>query len=196
MRVPRLSARDRRLLDTLYFLVRLLLLSVPLYLILSNTAVLQPLQEAVTAHSHALITFLGMESVKTDLVIITGTCDPFAIFIGPDCTGWKSMLLFFALVFATLRVSMKKRLLGLAVGIPVLYAANIVRIAAAVAIQQAYGTQAALFFHDVAWQAGLTAVVVALWLAWLFWARISPALLAACGSVRSRVKHIIGRAEE
>ncbi len=186
--LSRLPERDRKLLDLLLFLLRLLALSVPLYLLMGAGAALYPLQRAVTAQSDALINALGIETQAGELVIFVGSCAPFALYIGPDCTGWKSMMLLSALMLATLRVGMRKRLLGIAVGVPLVYAGNIGRIALTVVIENAYGEEAALFLHDVLWQAGLTALVLCLWLVWLRWDSIRGSM--------PRLKHIIMRRGE
>ncbi len=190
---PKLSKRDEKLWDALHFLIRLLLFSIPLYLILWMNPSLLPLQEAVTAQSRSALGLLGVEVLRSDLVLMVGeSCDPFIMFIGPDCTGWKSMVLFFALLFATVGASMRKRIAGLLIGLPVIHFGNVARIVVVVLIQRALGTDAAVLCHDVLWQAGLGALVLGLWAIWLKWDAISTYAAPLAG----RLNNIIGKKKE
>jgi exosortase/archaeosortase family protein len=178
MKMPKLTREQKRYWMVFQFLLRFLILSVPLYLLLWMNPSLLPLQRAVTDHSHILLTAIGLEVQSSDLVIMIGSCNAFVIYIGPDCTGWKSMIAFFALVFATMGVTMRKRALGLLVGLPLIYAGNVMRIVLVVLIERTWGRGAATFFHDFLWQAGLTALVIFLWLAWLKWDFLKKHIIA------------------
>ncbi len=167
MRLPRLSKRDRKLYDTLMFLVRFLLLSIPLYLILLMDISLLPLQQAVSGNTLWILNVMGFTAHSEGLIMYVGDTDPFIFYTGPDCTGWKSMLCFLALVLATMGATMKKRAAGLVIGIPLIYAGNLARIVGVVLLEDAYGPEAAMAIHDWLWQAGLIALVLLLWLAWL-----------------------------
>jgi exosortase/archaeosortase family protein len=170
MRVPRpkmLSKDQERLWKTLQFIVRFTLFSIPLYLILWLNVGMMPLQSLVAGHAAWAIDALGYGVSREGLFLSVGQASPFIFLISEDCTGWKSMLAFIALVISTLCVTFKKRALGIAIGIPLIYLGNLARILLVVVIEAAYGYEAALFFHDWLWQAGLIALVLVLWLAWL-----------------------------
>ncbi|UCD03102.1 MAG: exosortase/archaeosortase family protein [Candidatus Aenigmatarchaeota archaeon] len=185
MNFPRLTRRQQKQWEVLQFLIRFLTLAVPLYLILWLNPSLLPVQEAVTDHSHILLKAMGLEVDKSNLMLMIGTCRPFVIYIGPDCTGWKSMVAYFALIFATLGASMRKRVLGLLIGIPLIYAGNLARIVTAIVIEQTLGREAVMFFHDFMWQVGLTALIIVLWLAWLKWDFIKKHIIA----LREKLKY-------
>lgn len=171
----RLNKRQERMLSTLVFLIKLLLFTIPLYLIMAFSQVLIPLQRLVISHVRFLLVSLGFRITIDNLMVsITGPVS-FAFFISEDCTGWKSMLLLVALIFAFPRVSMGKRLAGLAFGIPLIYLGNLARIIVVVLVQQSLGVGAAMVIHDYLWQAGLIALVLLTWLLWLSWTnKIKP----------------------
>ncbi len=178
MKLPKLTKGQKRQWEILQFLLRLLVLAVPLYVILWLNPSFLPIQNTVADHSYAILTAMGLDVDRNDLVLTIGTSEPFAIYIGPDCTGWKSTVAYFALLFATLGASMRKRILGLLVGIPLIYAGNLSRIVVAVLIERTWGREAAMFFHDFLWQVGLIALVIILWLAWLRWDFIKKHIIA------------------
>jgi len=81
------------------------------------------------------------------------------------CTALFIVALFSALVLSY-PVSWQQRLLGLAVGIPIILATNIVRIVAAAEVSESIPS-AFTFFHDYLFQMGMVLVTVAIWAAWL-----------------------------
>ncbi|MBN1896956.1 MAG: exosortase/archaeosortase family protein [Candidatus Aenigmarchaeota archaeon] len=167
---------NEKLVRLLLFVVRLILLSVPLYLVIVLGISMLPLQQAVAAHSEWLISASGFDVSSMGLVLVCGPGEPFTFYIGEDCTGWKSMMLLFALMFATMEAGYRRKLLGLAVGIPLIYAANLLRILAVVFTESLYGYDTAMFVHDWLWQLGLLAVVLVIWLCWLKWDRLTAKL--------------------
>ena len=164
-----LTPRQARMRDVLVFLVRVTALSLPLYLIVWMGADLLSLQLAAASHSAWLLSALGYQAVQEGVSVTVG--NGFRFFIIPDCTGWKSMLFLFALIFAVPGAALVKRLWGLAAGLPMVWAGNILRIAGTVWAQGIWGTEFALSLHDTLYQAGLVSLVLAIWCAWLLWER-------------------------
>jgi len=163
----KLNEGQERLWKAFIFLVRLLPLSIPLYLILWLNVSMLPMQRAVADQTVWILRALGFDATESSLIISVGAVDPFIFYIGEDCTGWKSMIFYFALILATLGTGTRKRLLGLAIGIPLIYLGNLLRIIAVVFVEEAFGYDAAMWIHDWLWQAGLMALVLGLWLIWL-----------------------------
>lgn len=163
-----LTPGQRRMLRMLIFLARLVALSLPLYLVMWLGLDLYPLQLAAASQSAWLLQALGYQVLRdgTLLTINSG----FVVSIVPDCTGWKSMLFLFALIFAVPGIAMKKRLWGL-LGLPLVWAGNLTRILAGVAAWDLWGVEASLLIHDWLFQAGLVALVLGIWIAWLMWAQ-------------------------
>lgn len=169
MKFPKMNSQEKRLWETLVFVLKILVFSVPLQLIMHFSHVLLPLQEIVAVKVSyvfaAMGYFVAMDGIS---LTITGTHD-FLFLITADCTGWKSMILLCALIFAVPSVDIKKRLIGLLIGIPVIYAGNIARIVLIVLAEQSYGLGTAMVIHDYLWQMGLVSLVMAIWVAWLVW---------------------------
>jgi exosortase/archaeosortase family protein len=169
-----LDRKQKKLWHFLIFLIRLTLLSIPVYIILWSDFILLPLQALTASNTAFILSSMGFGVKVHNLLISIGDASPFTFFIGPDCTAWKSLLAFFALVFAPPGFKMSRRLKGLAVGFPAIYAGNILRIILVVLIERNFGNEAAVVFHDWLWQAGLIALVLLLWLCWLRWGAIGP----------------------
>jgi exosortase/archaeosortase family protein len=178
MKLPHLSKEDKKLWNVLLFLVRFMLLSIPLYLVLLFDISLMPLQHAVSGSTLFMLRAAGFTAHSEGLVMYVGEPDPFIFQTGPDCTAWKSMLCFIALVLATLGVTVRRRLLGLLAGIPLIYIGNLARIFGVVVLEDAYGLEAAMLIHDWLWQAGLISLVLLLWLAWLRWDALKTHIIA------------------
>jgi exosortase/archaeosortase family protein len=79
-----------------------------------------------------------------------------------DCTGIALMLIYVALVFAY-PLSVKRKLVGLAVGLPVIAGANLVRLTAVAQLSGRLGDREFLFVHDYLFKVLMMAVVIVLW---------------------------------
>jgi exosortase/archaeosortase family protein len=182
-----IGGADRRLVKTLTFLLVLIALSVPLYLIPLYPPLLLPLQDTVAAHSHALLLSLGVPAERSGLFIMVTAGEPFALFIGPDCTAWKSMLLLSALMIAVPGAALRRKAAGILIGVPLVYAANVSRIAMVASVGTFAGEEPALLLHDISWQVGLTALVLCAWFCFLFACRreVFPARAGAPARRRS-----------
>lgn len=167
-----LTREQKRMWNVLEFLIRLLILSIPLYLILVLAVDLSPLQHTVATHSASLLKALGYNVFQEGYYIIVGTIqNPFYFMINEDCTGWKSMLFLFALIFAVPRIAMKKRVLGLVIGLPIVWVGNLMRVLGVVMAEAAWGLDFALVLHDYGYRLGLVALVLIIWVVWLKFSR-------------------------
>ena len=162
-----LTARQENLWDTLIFLLKVLALSVPLYFIIIFSISLAPLQQLDGAASSAVLRALGYAVQQDGAYLTVGTQNPFTFYLTEDCTAWKSVLFLFALIFAVPAVILRKRLVGLALGIPVLWLGNLARIVGVVLTERATNVQFAMFTHDYFWRGFLVLLVLGLWLAWM-----------------------------
>jgi exosortase/archaeosortase family protein len=171
LKKSRLTKQQERLWNTLIFMIKLLLFSIPMYVLLTFSQVMLPLQSAVSSNTVFLLRLMGFDAGTQGLFISISGANPFIFLVSEDCTGWKSMLFLIALVSAVPAVAMRKRLTGFLIGIPIIYAGNLARIILVVIIEQSFGLPAAILFHDVLWQLGLIALVLAVWLAWFLWVR-------------------------
>lgn len=84
-----------------------------------------------------------------------------------ECTAIYLMALYGSFV-VTYPVKPTAKLIGVALGIPIIFAANILRLMfLAEAVEYLPGYFQAL--HDYVWQVGFVFLVVALWFAWIQW---------------------------
>ena len=163
---------QQRLYPAFHFFLRLVVLSLPLYLTILLSLSLYPLQYATAAQSAWALRGLGYLVTQDGAELATalpGDQAAFHFFISEDSTAWKSFLFLFALLFAVPGIAWRKRLIGLAVGLPYLWLGNLSRVLAIVAVERSYGLQAALFTHDYLWRFGLISLVLAAWAVWLHW---------------------------
>lgn len=159
---------QEKLWSVLVFLIRLIVLSIPLYLILMFSVDMSPLQYTMAGHSSTVLRSLGYYVVQEGYHITVGTSpNDFYFLIDEDCTGWKSMLFLFALIFAVPRISLKRRLIGMAIGIPIVWAGNLLRVIGVVLAERAYGLEFALNLHDYGYRIGLVVMVLVIWTVWL-----------------------------
>jgi len=158
----RLTPQQERMKDTMAFFLRLMVFAVPLYLIVFF-ADLYPLQAAVAHNSFVVLEGMGLSPSIQGAEMAVGN---FHFFISKDSTGWKSMLFLGALVFAVPGVFLRKKLLGVLIGIPIIYLGNLGRVVGIVLTEQAYGFEAAMLVHDWLWRFGLIALVLVVWLVW------------------------------
>ncbi len=162
------TSGQQRLWNLLTFLLRLLALSIPLYLVLSLPGLLLPLQSLVTHNSALLLSLSYPVSQENLLIRIRSPGNELRFLVSEDCTGWKSMLFLFALIFAVPGILPRKRLPGIVIGVPLIYLGNLLSILLIVLIQQNWGTPAAEIFHTWLWSLGLIALVLLVWVVWLW----------------------------
>ncbi len=90
----------------------------------------------------------------------------FSVEIIDECTGLFEMLIYVAAVLAY-SASIKKKLLGIALGIPAIFIFNIVRIAVLL-IAGASSLRLFDFMHLYFWQATLIIMIATAWVGWLY----------------------------
>lgn len=108
-------------------------------------------------------------SAFTDKVTLDGNLvhmDGFAVRIIEECTGVFEVIIFVAAVLA-FPTTWAKRLTGLAMGIPLLYVFNVVRILVLILVGR-YQPGVFEFMHVYFWQATLILMITSVWLLWIF----------------------------
>ncbi len=151
-----------RILD---FLIRLNIYAVPLYVILLLDLSLPGLQRIVADITFFLLDAAGLNPTINDLLIsIPIKNGSWGAFINWDCTAWKSMLAFFALVMAT---EYKNKLKGLAIFIPLIFAVNIFRIFFMFFYVRTFDIAYYPVVHAIIWSWGMIFVILAFWIIWV-----------------------------
>ena len=153
--------KNSRLFETQIFLTKLLVLSVPLYLVLWLGIDMGFLQEITASSVVSGLEILGISCERAGFEI---NSNGFLFHISKDCTGWKGMMFLFSLILAT-KSSWRKKLIGLGTTLPAFFSFNMLRIIFMVWIGVNYQGMFELL-HDFVWQFSMVAVVVFLWLIW------------------------------
>ena len=151
----KLTKREEQYWDAFVFLVRLLVLAIPLYVILALPGILYPLQLWTVDVTISLLGWLGLSATADGTWITIHYANPFTFIINEDCTGWKSIMLLFALIFAVRGARLKSRLAGLALGTAAILTANMLRILGVIYAERLWGQDFALLLHDIAFRYGL-----------------------------------------
>jgi len=163
--------RRRKLLATLIFSIKLNLLVIPLYILIYLDFSLPSLQNFL-----AYLISLTLSSLKfpvtsegKNIFIFLTESESYRIIpfeISMDCTGWKSMYLLTALVFAS-SFELKKNLKFLAITLPFLFIINFLRIVSTIAIALIFGFEFFEVTHNILWREGMVFIVVIIWYLWL-----------------------------
>jgi len=158
--------KRNKLKNLLKFLILFNLFSIPMYLIIILNVQFYALQLLTANLVSITLNFSGVSSELNDLLISVPVRDGyFAGSIDWDCTGWKSVLAFFALVFAT-EAPIKKKLYGL-IFVPMIYVINILRVSFVFYFVSAYDVNYFELIHSFLWSFGMILVVLFLWIIWL-----------------------------
>ena len=161
-----LTPEQQRLWDTFLFLAKVLLLSLPLYFIILTGVNLSVLQMIDASASSAILRSMGFPVIQSGALITAGE-PPITFYLTEDCTAWKSALFLFALIFAVPAVALRKRLIGLGLGVPIIWIGNQARIIGVVLTERVTSVQFAMFTHDYFWRAFLILLVLGIWMLWI-----------------------------
>jgi exosortase/archaeosortase family protein len=145
---------------SLRFFAYLLLFSVVFWLF-SLHEHLGPVQRSIAGLSAALDRLAGGHAVAVheDIVVQTMTMT-----INHECTGIFVYMLFIAFVLAY-PAPWNGRLSGLAIGVPLIFAVNVLRLATLARVVEVY-PQAFFYLHEYVWQGIFTVCVLVGAIAW------------------------------
>ena len=116
--------------------------------------------------SCGLLTSLGVEARLTDTTIWT---PHYAVTVARSCAALELMLVFTSAVIA-FPVSWKRKVAGLLLGILMIPAANLLRVASLFVVGRFYSGKMDVVHREV-WPVALIVITFALWLAWFEWAK-------------------------
>lgn len=184
MKRKKVLVNEKVLKEILIFLFKLNIFLVPLYVFSYIKVNFYPAQSVVATLVSNLLRVMNVNVVKKDLLIVVSSkSGAFAGFIDFDCIGWKSMLAFIALIFAT-PSSERKKLIGL-LFLPLIFFINILRITIVFFIVATYGIEHFSLVHSVGWSFGMIFMVLVLWVVWMKFVRENKRKLIR--KVRKRV---------
>ncbi len=158
----RIISKRESLRKVFIFATKLLILSFLMYIISLNVNFL-PMQEASAEFTDNALNALNIPTEREKIRIGVQGKD---FLITEDCTAWKGMFFFLSLVIAS-GSTLKKTVKGLAVGIPVIYALNLLRILLLILFTVQLGPHIYDLLHTFLWQTGMVVSVFILWVMWL-----------------------------
>lgn len=167
----RYGKTNAKLLKILKFLVLFNIFAVPLYIFMAFGVSIYPLQIFTSKVVYSSLYMLGLSPQINGLEIMVPTPDGnFTGSIDWDCTGWKSILAFLALVFATDEI-LGKKLYSLAF-IPIIYAFNIFRVVFVFLFVFSNGLANYEFVHSFFFGYFMIIAILCLWVIWLKYFKI------------------------
>ncbi|VVB59955.1 Transmembrane exosortase (Exosortase_EpsH) [uncultured archaeon] len=159
---------QKKLWNILIFLTRFLVLSLPLHFLLWVNFDAASVQLFVAKAVEKMLLSSGIEAVRNGTFLVMSTkTGALSVEIIKDCVGWKSVLALFGLIFATPGVTLKKRMLGLLAGVPIIFLGNLLRIYATIVVTVYNGLEVWEITHTFLWQEGLIVLVIITWYFWL-----------------------------
>ena len=159
---------DAKFFRVLRFFIKFNLFAIPLYIILFEGWTLVELQRLVADVTMAALTALGYNpSINGFTISIPVIHGDWAAVINWDCTGWKSLLAFFALVMAT-DFPNKRKALGLLL-LPAIFVINLLRIIFMFFYVKTYDLANYQLVHNIVWSWGLILTILVLWMIWMKW---------------------------
>ena len=157
---------NEKLVRILRFLVLFNIFAIPLYIFIFLGISVYPLQMATAELVSCILNSAGIPSSLSGIdITVASEGMPFTGSINWDCTGWKSMLAFIALVFAT-DAGTKKKFRALAF-LPVLFIINVLRVSFIFSYVHAYGLEYYQEIHSFLFGFFMIAAALFLWVVWL-----------------------------
>lgn len=168
----KLGNLNQKLLKVLKFLILFNIFAIPLYLSMFFGLNIYSFQKITAEIVVFLLNIIGMPAILENLTIVITTANGiFSGIIDWDCTGWKSVLAFFALVFAT-EEPLRKKVFGLAL-IPMIFIANLFRILMVFVLINTFGTEIFPLVHSFFFGFFMIMVILGLWIFWIKWFKFS-----------------------
>lgn len=169
--VNKILERRKKLLAILIFLIKLNLLVIPLYILLYLDFSVPQLQIFLASSISSTLSFFKFPviSEEKNLYVFLKESESYKIIpfeISMDCTGWKSMYLLFALVFAS-SFDLKRNFKFLIISLPILFIINFLRITSTIAIALTLGFEYFEVTHNILWREGMIFFVIFIWYIWL-----------------------------
>jgi len=124
--------------------------------------VVRALESATAALAAGVLGLFGSDVSQGERVLVF---EGHTALIVEECTGAYEVIIFCAAVLA-FPTGWRQRLAGFALGIPLIYAVNVLRIATLLAVGR-YQPGALDFLHLYFWQATLILMITGTWLLWI-----------------------------
>lgn len=158
------KVQKEKSLIVLQFLLVFNLFAIPMYLIMYTNFQIESFKSLNAFLSSKILNLLGLNSVVYSNVI---SIDSYKFHISWDSTAWKSLYALFCLVIAT-PIAMKKKIWIIVLGLPIIFLANLLRIASTIYISLTSNMLSFSFLHLLLWREGMILLVISIWGIWLW----------------------------
>ncbi len=169
MRQKQNKKLNEQLITAIIFLIKLNILSIPLYIILWLNLSYFPFQVFVASVAGEVLKFFGysLSQFGNELTtLFSGQL--LRVDVSWDSTGWKSLYALAALVIASPVAGFRGKLKFIIVTLPVTFLINILRIVSTIYFSLTFGLQYFTFLHTVLWRFISVGVVLILWFVFLW----------------------------
>ncbi len=158
----RMDKKQKQLYKVLKFFLKLVILSVPFYIILSLELNLLWLRRVNAGIVGQILALIGIE---TEVYLNWVFTESLSLDVSRDSTAWKSMFAVAALVLATEK-TIDYKLKGVIIGVLSVFMVNLLRISSMVFMVEVFqiGYE---FIHTFLWRWGLTFYILIFWISWL-----------------------------
>lgn len=149
------------------FLITFLIFSIPFYIILNSSLNLKPLQKIVASQVNWLLNFFGIDtSLNSEIIILPLETGILKIIIIRECTGWISLFTFSGLIIASPKRNKKIKIIGLLLGLPIIWFFNILRLFTTFYITSIKGLNLFEVMHSLLWKIFSILFILFLWGVW------------------------------
>ena len=131
-------------------------------------------EKIVDAYTNNLIANGHIVYVVKSLIGIDGR--NFEAEIVPECVGWLGFFAVVSLILAYPKIAWRKRVTGILIALPLMYAMNIARLTTSIYSAFVGGVAFFDFTHDFLWKTSLVAWALILWLFWIHYIAEKPIL--------------------
>ncbi len=135
--------------------------------LLGNALFLEPLGVWMTSATAAALRLLGIETIVEGKRFSVGEV---VLSMDGACLALNLKAMYVALVVAY-PVEVRKKLVGVAFGLPVIFVANYIRLILTGVAADSLSRSAFTFAHDYMFMIFMVFVVLLVWVAWLEWVR-------------------------
>lgn len=158
------KANILQLKSALWFLVKLNILAMPLYLITYFGYSVTELQNLWAAGLEQSLRSFGYETaLQGNIVGVKDGATIHQIDLSWDSTGWKSLYALAALVFASGVGTLRGKIRFLAFGLPLIALVNFLRVVTTSLFSLKFGFQYFDFVHVFLWGGMMIALVIGVW---------------------------------
>ena len=167
-RLQKKKGLNKKFLLIIKFLIIFNLFLIPLYTILWFNLSYNPLQNFLAQSTANVLSSRGFKvNVNGETINLFLGLQLQRIQITWDSTGWKSVYTLAALVLATPKFRLRKKLTFLLYSIPTIFFLNFLRIATTILFAIEYGFEYFELLHMLLWREGMILAVVVLWFLFL-----------------------------